>query len=249
MRLEGKKAIVTGAGSGFGEGIARQYAAEGAKVLIADINKDAAERVAQDIGKNARVFVGDVGDNADVAAMIGAAVDGLGGLDILVNNAGIPQRNCWLLDVDEATFDNIMRVNVKSVYLSVIHAVPVMQKAGGGVIINTSSTAAIRPRPGLTWYNSSKGAVQLMTKSLAVELAPDNIRVNALCPVVADTGMIAEFMGGEDTQEMREKFVATVPLGRMCTPKDMGYAALYLASSEADFITGVCLEVDGGRCV
>lgn len=252
MRLENKSAIVTGAGSGFGEGIAARFAEEGASVLVADINGEAAERVAGAISATdatARPFVGDVTNNADVRAMIDAAVEGFGGLDILVNNAGVPQRNMSMLEVDEATFDKIFAVNVKSVYLATLHGVPALKARGGGVIINTASTAALRPRPGLTWYNGSKGAVTTLSKSMAVELAPDRIRVNAICPVVSDTPMVVEFMGGEDTPEMREKFISTVPLGRMSKPRDIANAALYLASDEAEFITGVCLEVDGGRCV
>ncbi len=252
MRLEGKIAIVTGAGSGFGEGIARRFAAEGAKVVVNDIDEQSGTRVAAEIaaaGGEAIFFAADVAQGAEVAALVAAAVEGYGGLDILVNNAGVPQRRMPLLDVSEETFDRIFAVNVKSIYLAALHAVPVLKKRGGGVILNTASTAAIRPRPGLTWYNGSKGAALVLTKSMAVELAPDKIRVNALCPVAGDTAMLAEFMGGEDTPELRQSFVETIPLGRLSRPEDVANAALYLASDEARFITGVCLEIDGGRCV
>ncbi len=252
MRLEDKIAIVTGAGSGFGEGIARRFAAEGAKVVVNDIDEQSGARVAAEIaagGGEATFFAADVARNAEVAALVETAVDAYGGLDVLVNNAGVPQRRMPLLEVTEETFDRIFAVNVKSIYLAALHAVPVLRARGGGVILNTASTAAIRPRPGLTWYNGSKGAALVLTKSMAVELAPDKIRVNALCPVAGDTAMLAEFMGGEDTPELRQSFVETIPLGRLSRPEDVANAALYLASDEARFITGVCLEVDGGRCV
>jgi 3-oxoacyl-[acyl-carrier protein] reductase len=251
VRLKDKVAIVTGGGSGFGEGIARRFAAEGAKVVVADINDQNGKRVADAIGRDggtADYAHADVASSQEVGAMVARAVARFDGLDILVNNAGMPQWNGPMLDVDEATFDRIFAVNVKSVYLAAIHAVPVLEKRGGGVIINTASTAGLRPRPGLTWYNGSKGAVITLTKSMAVELAPRKIRVNALCPVAGDTPMLADFMGG-DTPETRARFVASIPLGRLSTPEDIANAALYLASDEAEFITGVALEVDGGRCV
>jgi len=252
MRLENKVAIITGAASGFGEGIARRFAAEGAKVMVADINEAAGAQVARDLsaeGAGARFVRADVAKDADVQAMVAAACDAFGGLDILINNAGVPQRNMPMLEVDEATFDRIFAVNVKGLYLAARHAVPAMRRRGGGVIINTASTAGVRPRPGLTWYNGSKGAAIMLTKSMAVELAPDRIRVNALCPVAGDTPMLAEFLGGEVTEDAYARFVATVPLGRLSTPRDMANAALFLASDEAEFLTGVCLEVDGGRCI
>ena len=247
MRLNAKVAIVTGGGSGFGEGICRRFAEEGARVVVADIDLAAAERVAVTIQGVA--IRADVTVNADVGAMVAAAVTRFGGLDILVNNAGIPQRPGLLTEVDEATFDRIYAVNVKSIYLGAIHAVPVLRTRGGGVIINTASTAAVRPRPGLTWYNGSKGAVTTLTKSMAVELAPDNIRVNALNPVAGETAMLKEFMGGAETPEGHRRFVSTIPLGRLSTPLDIANAALFLASDEAAFITGACMEVDGGRCI
>ncbi len=246
-RLKGKVAVITGAASGFGEGIARRFAREGAKVVLADINGEGAHKVAEDIGAAALGITCDVTRQVDVEAMVAAALENFGALDILVNNAGFTHRNQSMLDVDEATFDRIMAVNVKAIYYSALAAVPVMKARGGGVIINTASTAGVRPRPGLTWYNGSKGAVITLTKSMAVELAPDKIRVNAINPVIGATGMMLDFIGGEDTPEIREKFIATIPLGRMSTPEDIAEAALYLA--EADFITGVALEVAGGRCI
>lgn len=252
MRLEGKAAIVTGGASGFGRGIAARFAKEGAAVAIADLNEAAARETAQAIvasGGRAIGLKADVSNGGDVAAMVNDAHAEFGRIDIVVNNAGMPQRNMSLLDVSEDTFDRIFAVNVKSIFLTAKAVVPLMRAQGGGVIINTASTAALRPRPGLTWYNASKGAVTTMTKSMAVELAPDRIRANALCPVAGDTPMLGEFMGGEVTDEVKARFLATIPLGRFCTPEDMGAAALYFASDEASFITGTCLEVDGGRCV
>ena len=252
MRLQEKVAVITGGASGFGEGIARRFGAEGAAVVIGDINERAASALCDDLnraGCRALAVACDVSDAASVENLCAATIEHFGHLDIAVNNAGMAQINQPMLDVDEQTFDRIFAVNVKSIYLMAKSAIPHMRKQGGGVIINTASTAGVRPRPGLTWYNGSKGAVITLTKSMAVELAPDNIRVNALNPVAGGTPMLAAFMGGEVTDEMKEKFVATIPLGRLSTPRDMANAALYLASDEADFITGVCLEVDGGRCI
>ena len=248
MRLANKVAIVTGAGSGFGEGIARRFAAEGAKIVAADVNRAAAERVAEAIGSAARAAVADVSVSDDVEAMVKTAIDAFGRLDVLVNNAGFTHRNGPMLEVDEATFDRVFAVNVKSIYLGAKHAVPVFRAQGGGMILNIASTAGVRPRPGLAWYNGSKGAVITLTKAMAVELAAEKIRVCALNPVAGETGMLALFMG-EDTPEKRAQFKASVPLGRLSTPRDVANAALYLASDEAEFITGVCLEVDGGRCI
>lgn len=247
-RLEGKCAIVTGAGSGFGEGIAKRFAEEGASVVVADLNSEAAQRVAAEIGENAVAVAADVALEKDVAAMMEAALAIGGKLDILVNNAGYTHRNQSLLEVDEEAFDRIFQVNAKAIYLATLQAVPLMAKYGGGSIITTASTAGLRPRPGLTWYNASKGWAITATKSMAVELAPDNIRVNALCPVAGETGMLGLFMG-EDTPEKRAQFRNSIPLGRLSTPLDIANAALWLASDEAAFITGVALEVDGGRCV
>ncbi len=248
MRLQDKVAVVTGAASGFGKAIAETFAREGAKVVVADINGQGARDVAQGIGASAVHVAADVSKRADVEAMVGEAVKRFGGLDIMVNNAGTTHRNQPMLDVTEAEFDRIFAVNVKSVYLAALACVPAMEKRGGGVIINTASTAGVRPRPGLTWYNASKGAVITMTKSMAAELAPRKIRVCAINPVAGETPLLAEFMGA-DTPENRARFVATIPLGRLSLPADVANAALFLASPDSSMITGVALEVDGGRCV
>jgi len=248
MRLANKVCIVTGAAQGFGEGIARLFAAEGANVVVADLNGAKAETVAASIGANAIACQVDVSQGEQFQAMVNRCLDAFGALDVVVNNAGTTHRNQPLLDVDEATFDRVFAVNVKSIYHSAQSCVPVFRKRGGGSILNIASTAGLRPRPGLVWYNSSKGAVITMTKAMAIELATDNIRVNALCPVAGETPLLKDFMG-EDTPEMRAKFVASVPLGRLSTPDDIAKAALHFASDDADFLTGVCMEVDGGRCI
>jgi len=253
MRLEGKVAIVTGGGSGFGEGIAKRFAEEGARIVVNDIDETGGARVTGEIeaaqGQGSASFLrADVAVNADVGKLVRHALERYGRLDIMVNNAGITHVNGPMLEVSEALFDRVFAVNVKSIYLAALHVVPVFRKQGGGVIINTASTAGLRPRPGLVWYNGSKGAAITLTKAMAVELAPDKIRVNALCPVAGDTPLLGSFMGG-DTPENRKKFIGSIPLGRLSTPKDIANAALYLASDEAEFITGVALEVDGGRCV
>jgi 3-oxoacyl-[acyl-carrier protein] reductase len=249
MRLHNKVAIVTGAASGFGAEIARQYVAEGAKVALADINEAGAKEVAAPLGANAIAVKCDVTQRADIDALVKATVAAFGRLDIVVNNAGWTHKNQPLLDVDEATFDRVYAINVKSIFHMVHAVVPLMRKQKSGVILNVGSTAGIRPRPGLTWYNSSKGAVNLMSKSLAVELGPDNIRVNAICPVMGATGLLESFMGMPDTPENRRKFIATIPMGRLSEPKDIARAAVYLASDDAEFITGVEFPVDGGRTV
>ncbi len=246
-RLSGKVAIVTGAGSGFGEAIAHLFAEEGARVALVDINAENAHRVASAIGEGAKAFVADVGVRDDVDRAISEVVEAFGAPDIVINNAGWTHRNQPLLDIDEETFDKVFRINVKSIYLMTMATVPVMTR--GGSIVNVGSTAGIRPRPGLSWYNGTKGAVNILSKSLAVELAPKNIRVNALCPVMGETALLESFMGVEDTPENRERFVATIPLGRLSRPQDIAKAALYLASDDSDFITGVLLPVDGGRTV
>ena len=252
MRLQDKVAIVTGAGSGFGEGIARRFAQEGAKVVVNDINVEGAERVVNGIvaeGGRAKLCPGDVSSDAAVGHLIGYALAAYGDLEIVVNNAGTTHRNQPLMEVDEEAFDRVFRVNVKSIFHFVRALAPAMRDNGGGVILNVGSTAGIRPRPGLTWYNASKGAVNLMSKSLAVELAPWKIRVNALCPVMGETGLLEAFMGVPDTPENRAKFVATIPLGRMSRASDIANVALFLASDEAEFITGVEMPIDGGRTV
>lgn len=249
MRLQGKTTLVTGAASGFGKGIAETYVREGAKVAIVDLNEDGARAVAAELGDAAIAIKCDVSRAEDVAAAVAKTCEAFGSLDIVVNNAGWTNPNRPLMETDEATFRKIYDINVLSIFHMTKTCVPVWRAQGAGVMINIGSTAGIRPRPGLTWYNSSKGAVNLMTRSLAVELAPDRIRVNGIAPVMGVTGLLEQFMGMPDTPENREKFLATIPLGRLSQPRDIANAALYLASDEADFITGVILEVDGGRTI
>ncbi|PLC53779.1 3-oxoacyl-ACP reductase [Pollutimonas nitritireducens] len=248
-QLEGRVALITGAGSGFGEGIAKVFAREGAKVVIADLNEQGANRVASLIGSSALALKGDVSKREDIQCMVDATMHEFGSLDIVINNAAITHKNQPMLDVDEAMFDRMFDVNVKSIYYMTNAVVPLMRKQGKGVIINIGSTAGIRPRPGLTWYNATKGAVNLLSKSMAIELGPDNIRVNAICPVMGVTGMFELFMGLPDTPENRAKFQSTIPLGRFCKPEDVAAAALFLASDAAEFITGVEFPVDGGRTI
>ena len=253
MRVQNKSIIVTGAGNGIGEGIAKRLAQEGAQVLVNDINTTGGQRVVAEVtaaGGTAAFFQADVTQSAQVQAMVAEAERLFGKLDVVVNNAGWTHRNRPMLEVSEDEFDKVYAINVKSIYLSAIHAVPALRRAGGGSIINIASTAGLRPRPGLTWYNGSKGAVITTSKSMAAELGPDNIRVNCLNPVFnPDTGLAAEFAGGPVDDARRAKFLATIPLGRFSTAQDVANAALYLASDEAAFISGVCIEVDGARCV
>ncbi len=253
MRLQGKSIIVTGSGGGIGEGIARRLADEGASVIVNDINPAMGEKVAADIraqGGQAAFFAADVTSSADVKALVDFAVQRNGKLDVMVNNAGWTHRNQPALDVSEDEFDKCYAVNVKSIYLSTIHAVPHLRANGGGSFINIASTAGVRPRPGLTWYNGSKGAVITTSKSLAAELGPDNIRVNCINPVMNPfTGLGMSFAGGELTEERLARFRSTIPLGRFSTALDVANAVLFLASDEAAFVSGVCLEVDGARCV
>ena len=248
-QLQGKIALVTGGAGGFGEGIARLFVAQGARVMIADLDGTKASQVAADLGPSARAVACDVSKSTDVQAAVQACVDAFGIPDIVVNNAGTTHRSQPMLDVDEATFDRVFNVNVKSIFHMTHAIVPLMRQRRQGSIINVGSTAGIRPRPGLTWYNASKGAVNLLSKSMAAELGPDNIRVNAICPVMGATGLIEQFLGTADTPESRAKVVAGIPLGRLSTPDDVAQAALYLASDASCFITGVELPVDGGRTI
>jgi 3-oxoacyl-[acyl-carrier protein] reductase len=247
-QLANKVAIVTGAGSGFGEGIAKAYVEEGAQVVLADINEDSVHRVAGQLGANASAFTCDVSDGDQIRALVDHCVATFGVPDIVVNNAGITHVNCPVTEVDEDTFDRIFDVNVKAIYHMILAVVPLMREQGHGVILNTGSTAGIRPRPGLVWYNATKAAVNNISKALALELAPDKIRVNALCPVMGETALMTQFMGA-DTPENRAKFVATIPWGRFCQPHDVAAAAVFLASDAAEFFTGLELPVDGGRTV
>lgn len=249
MRLEGKKTLVTGAASGFGREIARRFASEGAKVAIVDLNADGAKTVAEEIGDAAIAVTCDVSDADQVQAAVDATLAAFGQLDIVVNNAGWSHKNQPLMDVDYDTFRRVYAINVDSIFHMTKSIVPHWREIGGGCMINVGSTAGIRPRPGLSWYNSSKGAVNMMTKTLAVELAADKVRVCGLAPVMGATALLETFMGMPDTPENRAKFLSSIPLGRLCEPEDMAHAAVYLASDEANFITGVILEVDGGRTI
>jgi 3-oxoacyl-[acyl-carrier protein] reductase len=248
MRLEGKVALVTGAARGFGAGIAEVFAREGARLVLTDLDGDGVEKIATTLGNNAIALAADVTKAKDWERAVEICVKEFGRLDIVVNNAGTSHRNQPLLAVDEAEFDRVFAVNVKSIYHSAQAAVPVMRSQGGGVFINIGSTAALRPRPGLAWYNGTKGAVHAISRTMAVELAPDKIRVCVIAPVAGETPLLEMFMG-EDTPERRAAFVAPIPLGRFSTPRDVANAALFLASDDAAFLTGNVVEVDGGRCV
>ncbi len=248
MRLEGKTAVVTGGASGFGAGIVEKFLQEGARVLIADINGEAAAEMAGQSGPNAVAHTVDVADGASVQAMADAVLSAFGHVDILVNNAGITHLPTPLEDVSEDDFDRVYNVNMKSVYLTARALVPHMKERGAGSILNVASTAGLSPRPNLNWYNASKGWMITATKTMAVELAPAGVRVNAICPVAGETPLLKSFMG-EDTPEIRAKFLSTIPIGRFSTPQDMGNAACFLCSDEAGMITGTAMEVDGGRCI
>lgn len=246
MRLANKVAVVTGGGSGFGAAICRRFVEEGARIVLVDCAADRAEPLARELGASAIFCRADVADANDARGMIDASVERFGRLDILVNNAGAPQAPQSFIETTEHEWDRLFAVNAKAIFLAARHAVPIMRRQGGGVILNTVSVAAIRPRPNLLAYNSSKGAALAATKSMAIELAPDRIRVNAVCPGPGDTPMLATFVGG-DTPAHRAGFLSTIPLGRLCTPADIADAMVYLASDEAAFVTGAILEVDGGR--
>ncbi len=248
MRLNGKSAIVTGGASGFGAGIVRKFVAEGARVMIADINAGAAMAMAEEIGNAAIAQTVDVADSGSVGILAEAALSAFGHVDVLVNNAGITHLPKPMEEVEEDEFDRVSAVNMKSVYLTARSLVPEMKARGTGAILNIASTAGLSPRPNLNWYNASKGWMITATKAMAVELAPSGVRVNALCPVAGETPLLASFMG-QDTPEMRAKFLSTIPIGRFSTPEDMGNAACYLCSDEASMVTGVAMEVDGGRCI
>lgn len=248
-RLAGKIALITGAGGGFGEGIARLFAAEGARVGVLDLRADAAAGVAAAVGANAVALSADVTSARQMEAAVAQLCDRFGPPDIVINNAGWTHQNKPMLEVTEEEFDRVYAINVKSIFIATNLVLPLMRANGGGSIINIGSVAGIRPRPGLTWYNSTKGAVNTLSQSMAVELAPDNIRVNAICPVIGETGLLEAFMGVPDTPESRARFIATIPMGRMSRPQDVARAALYLASEDAEFITGVLFPVDGGRTV
>jgi 3-oxoacyl-[acyl-carrier protein] reductase len=248
MRLDKKVALVTGAARGFGAGIAEVFAREGAQLVLTDVDGTGVEKTANSLGRRAVGLAADVTEANDWHNAVNTCIGKFGRLDIVVNNAGTSHRNQPLLSVSEEEFDRVFAVNVKSIYHSVQAAVPVMRKQGGGVFINIGSTAALRPRPGLAWYNGSKGAVHAISRTMAVELASDKIRVCVIAPVAGETPLLATFMG-EDTPERRAAFIATVPLGRFSTPGDVANAALFLASEDAAFLTGNVVEVDGGRCV
>ena len=246
MRLDGKIAVITGGGSGFGAGIAESFVAEGAKVVLGDVNLQAAKVVADRL--DGLAVKGDVSKAEDMAALVDAAMAAHGRIDIFINNAGTTHLPQPMEDVEEDEFDHVLMVNTKSVYLSARHVVPVMKRQESGLILNIASTAGVSPRAGLSWYNASKGWMITATKSMAVELAPHGIRVNALNPVAGETPMLKRFLG-EDTPEMRAKFLATIPIGRFSTPQDLASAALFLCSDEASMITGIGMEIDGGRCI
>lgn len=249
MRLKDKVALVTGGASGFGAEIVLSYVREGAKVVVLDLNGEGAQRIAATAGGGTIAVAGDVAKRSDIDGAVKRTVDAFGRLDVVVNNAGWTFRNKPLLEVTEAEYDKVFAINVKSIFLMTNAVVPVMRRQKSGRIINIGSTAGVRPRPGLTWYNATKGAVNLMSKSMAVELAPDGIRVNCIAPVIGETALLEFFMGMPDTPENRAKFLATIPLGRMSRPSDIANACVYLAGDKSEFLTGIVLPVDGGRTI
>ncbi len=252
MRLKGLRALITGAASGFGKSMAERFASEGANVALVDISKAALDEVVATIdGSNGGSATGmecDVTDPGQINDAVSKFL-GDGRIDVVVNNAGWSYRNQPLMEVDERTFRKVYEINVFAIYHMTRAIVPHWRETGWGTMINISSTAGIRPRPGLAWYNSTKGAVNSLTQSLAIELAPDNIRVCAIAPVLGRTGLTEAFLGGPETPEVLDTFVSTIPQGRLCTGDDVASAAVFLASSEANFLTGVILPVDGGRCI
>ena len=248
MRLEGKTAIVTGGASGFGAGIVEKFVAEGARVMIADINGEAAEQSAAGYGAWALSCRVDVSQADSVQAMAQAALAAWERVDILVNNAGITHRPMPMEEVSEADFDRVLAVNTKSVYLTAKYLLPGMKARRSGAILHVASTGGVSPRPNLVWYNNTKGWMITAAKAMGIELAPFGVRVNAINPVAGETPLLKSFMG-EDTPEIRARFLASIPIGRFSTPADMGNAACFLCSDEASMITGVALEVDGGRCI
>jgi 3-oxoacyl-[acyl-carrier protein] reductase len=248
MRLAGKRAIVTGAASGFGAGIARRFIAEGARVAVADLNFEAAQGLCAELGVSALPVACDVSQAEPVAALFAAVDAAFGGLDVLVNNAGMGTLPAPLEAMDEAAFDRMMGVNVRAIFLASRLAATRFKAQGAGVILNIASTGGVSPRPNLVWYNASKGWAIAATRAMAAELAPFGVRVNAINPVAGDTPMLATFMGGE-SPEARARFLSTIPMGRFSTPEDIAAAAVYLCSDEAGLVTGVAMEVDGGRCL
>ena len=248
MRMNNKVAIITGGASGFGEGIVRKFVAEGARVVIVDLNIDAANKLANELGENTIAVQADVSLTGEIKKVTDTTIATFNQIDVLVNNAGVTHMPAPMETVTEDDFDRVFSVNAKSVFLTALHIIPIMKKQRHGVILNVASTGGVSPRPNLTWYNASKGWMITATKGMAVELAPSNIRVNAINPVAGETPLLKSFMG-EDTPEMRAKFLSTIPIGRFSTPEDMGNAACYLCSDEASMVTGVCMEVDGGRCI
>jgi 3-oxoacyl-[acyl-carrier protein] reductase len=247
-RLTGKTAIVTGGASGFGEGIVKKFISEGANVMIADINEVAAINLSKSLGKQSEAFRTDVSQNSDVEALVARTLSTFNSVDILVNNAGVTHMPMPMEDVSEEEFDRVFMINAKSVYLTAKNIVPIMKSQRHGAILNVASTGGVSPRPNLSWYNATKGWMITATKTMAVELASQGIRVNAINPVAGETPLLKSFMG-EDTPEIRARFLSTIPIGRFSTPEDMGNAACYLCSNEASMVTGVCMEVDGGRCI
>ena len=248
MRLENKTAVVTGAASGLGKAIVEKFLEEGSKVIIVDINKDAGRELSGELGPRTLAVSADVGDANSVENLQKSIFESFEKVDIVVNNAGVTHLPTPLDEVTEEDFDRVFRVNCKSVYLMAKAFVPNMKNRGSGSILNIASTAGVSPRPNLNWYNSSKGWMNTATRTMAVELAPFGVRVNAVNPVASETPLLASFMG-EDTPEMRKKFLSTIPLGRFAQPEDIANAACYLSSDEASMVTGVCMQVDGGRCI